>query len=121
MDMEWYWALATLIGMVMLFMAMGMPVALTFITTNIIGVILFMIPACLVIGIYSWPYVHNSWKVLEGSKETSGIQGIYLLKSLLIVFAVLMALQGIALAVRSLLTLLGVPRRAARHDDVSAA
>ena len=42
MDMEWYWALATLIGMVIFFMAMGVPVALTFITTNIIGVIVFM-------------------------------------------------------------------------------
>lgn len=42
MDMEWYWALFTLIGMVMFFMAMGVPVALTFITTNIIGVIFFM-------------------------------------------------------------------------------
>ena len=40
--MEWYWALAILIGMVMLFMAMGVPVALTFITTNIIGALLFM-------------------------------------------------------------------------------
>lgn len=40
--MEWYWALATLIGMVMFFMAMGVPVALTFITTNIIGVLIFM-------------------------------------------------------------------------------
>ncbi len=42
MDMEWYWALAVLIGMVMFFMAMGVPVALTFITTNIIGVVIFM-------------------------------------------------------------------------------
>jgi tripartite ATP-independent transporter DctM subunit len=42
MEMEWYWALATLIGMVMFFMALGVPVALTFITTNIIGVIIFM-------------------------------------------------------------------------------
>ena len=42
MEMEWYWALATLIGMVIFFMAMGIPVALTFITTNIIGVIIFM-------------------------------------------------------------------------------
>ena len=41
MEMEWYWALATLIGMVIFFMAMGIPVALTFITTNIIGVIIF--------------------------------------------------------------------------------
>ena len=29
--MEWYWALATLIGMVVFFMAMGVPVAFTFI------------------------------------------------------------------------------------------
>ena len=42
MVMEWYWALGTLIGMVMFFMAMGVPVALTFITTNIIGVVIFM-------------------------------------------------------------------------------
>ncbi|MEE8332784.1 MAG: TRAP transporter large permease subunit, partial [Alphaproteobacteria bacterium] len=42
MEMEWYWALATLIGMVMFFMAMGVPVALTFITSNIIGGLIFM-------------------------------------------------------------------------------
>ena len=40
--MEWYWALATLIGLVVFFMAMGVPVALTFITTNIIGVSIFI-------------------------------------------------------------------------------
>ena len=42
MEMEWYWALAVLIGLVMFFMAMGVPVALTFITVNIIGVLIFM-------------------------------------------------------------------------------
>ena len=40
--MEWYWALATLIGMVIFFMALGVPVAFTFIITNIIGVIIFL-------------------------------------------------------------------------------
>ncbi|MFT5440548.1 MAG: tripartite ATP-independent transporter DctM subunit [Alphaproteobacteria bacterium] len=40
--MEWYWALATLIGLVIFFMALGVPVALTFITTNLIGVMIFM-------------------------------------------------------------------------------
>ena len=39
--MEWYWALCTLIGMVIFFMAMGVPVAFTFILTNIIGVLIF--------------------------------------------------------------------------------
>ena len=42
MEMEWYWALAILIGMVMFFMAMGIPVALTFITANVIGALVFM-------------------------------------------------------------------------------
>ncbi len=42
MEMEWYWALAILIGMVMFFMAMGVPVALTFITVNVIGALVFM-------------------------------------------------------------------------------
>jgi len=42
MDIEWYWALAILIGMVMFFMAMGIPVAMTFITANIIGALIFM-------------------------------------------------------------------------------
>ncbi len=42
MEMEWYWALAILIGMVIFFMAMGIPVALTFITANVIGVLIFM-------------------------------------------------------------------------------
>jgi len=40
--MEWYWALATLIGMVIFFMALGVPVAFTFIITNIVGVLIFM-------------------------------------------------------------------------------
>jgi TRAP-type mannitol/chloroaromatic compound transport system permease small subunit len=88
---------------------------------DVVGVIVFLMPACLVIGFYSWPYVHNSWKVFEGSKETSGIQGIYLLKSLLIVFAVLVAVQGVSLAARSLLSLMGVGRTSTQHDDVSPA
>jgi len=40
--MEWYWALAILIGTVIFLMAIGMPVALTFITTNILGALIFI-------------------------------------------------------------------------------
>ena len=42
MEMQWYWAFATLIGMVMFLMAMGVPVAFTFIITNVVGALLFM-------------------------------------------------------------------------------
>ena len=39
--MEWYWALCILIGMVIFFMAMGVPVAFTFLLTNTLGVLIF--------------------------------------------------------------------------------
>jgi tripartite ATP-independent transporter DctM subunit len=39
--MEWYWALALLLGMIMSMLALGFPVALAFVTTNIIGWLVF--------------------------------------------------------------------------------
>ena len=42
MVIEWYWALTILVGMVIFLMAIGMPVALTFLTTNIIGALIFI-------------------------------------------------------------------------------
>jgi hypothetical protein len=40
--MEWYEALALLVGSIMLLMALGMPVALAFLAANIIGAWVFM-------------------------------------------------------------------------------
>ncbi len=42
MEMEWYWAFTTLVGMVIVLMMIGMPVAVTFITTNIVGTLIFI-------------------------------------------------------------------------------
>jgi tripartite ATP-independent transporter DctM subunit len=39
--MEWYWAFAMLIGMIIVMMAIGVPVAISFLTTNIIGWLFF--------------------------------------------------------------------------------
>ena len=39
--MEWYWAFALLLGMVISMMAIGIPVALAFLTTNIVGWLFF--------------------------------------------------------------------------------
>ena len=35
--MEWYWAFAMLLGMIISMMAIGVPVAIAFLTTNIVG------------------------------------------------------------------------------------
>ena len=39
--MEWYWAFVFLLGMVVGFMALGVPVAFSFLATNFIAVTIF--------------------------------------------------------------------------------
>ena len=80
---------------------------------DVAGVVLFLVPVCVLIWWYSWPYAANSWKVFEGSKETSGIQAVFLLKSVILLFAALMLAQGVSMAMRALLVLGGA-------DDKSA-
>lgn len=75
--------------------------------TDLLGTILFLLPVCAAIIWLAWPYVANSWTILEGSKETSGIQALFLLKSVIILFAVLVALQGVSLAWHALQVLRG--------------
>lgn len=74
---------------------------------DLFGVFFFLLPVSILVWIVAEPYVAQSWAIREGSKETSGIQGIYLLKTMILVFASLLPLQGLALAARSVLTLTG--------------
>lgn len=74
---------------------------------DLAGVVVFLVPMCVLIFVYAWPYVLSSWEVREGSLEASGIQGVYLLKTVVLIFAVLLGLQGVSLGLRSLLTLAG--------------
>jgi len=74
---------------------------------DFIGSYIFIFPVMILILILSFPYVRLSWMVKEGSLETSGIQGIYLLKAVILVFAALLLLQGLSLAVRTALILTG--------------
>ncbi|MBT4891211.1 MAG: TRAP transporter small permease subunit [Rhodospirillales bacterium] len=74
---------------------------------DLFGSLVFLLPVCCVIFWFAWPYVSQSWSVFEGSRETSGIQAVFLLKTLILVFAVLMALQGISMMLRSVMFLRG--------------
>ncbi len=73
---------------------------------NLIGALIFLFPMTGLIGWMAWPYVASSWEILEGSIESSGIQAVYILKSMILFFAVTMFLQGISLFLHSLLTIL---------------
>jgi TRAP-type mannitol/chloroaromatic compound transport system permease small subunit len=74
---------------------------------NLFGSLLLMLPVCILIVWVSWDYVYNSWAIMEGSQETSGIQARFLLKSAIIGFAIQMALQGFVIMVRSWYALQG--------------
>jgi TRAP-type mannitol/chloroaromatic compound transport system permease small subunit len=53
------------------------------------------------------PYVERSWAIFEGSRETTGLPVVYLLKTLIPLFALLIGLQGIAQSIRAALVLFG--------------
>ena len=57
--------------------------------------------------VVSWPYVLESWVQLEQSREAGGLPGLFLLKTVIPVFCVLLLAQGLALAGRSVLVLAG--------------
>ena len=79
---------------------------------NLVGVFLFLLPWIALTAWMSVPYVKASWALGEESGQSDGMPGLYLLKSVLLVFCVLLGLQGLALAGRSILTLAG-------HDATS--
>jgi TRAP-type mannitol/chloroaromatic compound transport system permease small subunit len=72
---------------------------------DLLGTIFFLWPFCALVVIKGWPYVSLSWSILEGSQETSGIPAIFLLKSLVLVFAVMVFVQGISMAAAALIKL----------------
>ncbi len=74
---------------------------------DLFGALFFLLPVCAIIAWAAFPYVGQSWGAWEGSKETSGIPAVFALKSLILLFVLLVALQGISLALRSFLVLTG--------------
>lgn len=73
---------------------------------NIFGTIVFLLPVCAYLFYLSWDYVITSWLILEGSKETGGLDGVFLLKSLLLAFSSLLILQGVSLTIKNSLFLI---------------
>lgn len=68
------------------------------------GLLLFLLPLCVFMGWMSWDYVAASWATREGS-NSDGLPGWFLVKTLIPVSAGLLALQGVAQALRQVLLL----------------
>lgn len=68
---------------------------------DLIGSLLLLLPFMMTLLWLSVPYAARSWAVLERSQEASGLPLVFILKSFIPLFAVLMALQGLAQAIRA--------------------
>ncbi len=74
---------------------------------DLLGTLLLLAPVCLFIISASLDYVISSWSIHERSREAGGLDGVYILKTAIPLMALLMLLQGCALAIHSLLTISG--------------
>ena len=70
---------------------------------DIFGHLFLLMPSMLVLIYWSWPSVRNSWRILEGPISVGGIEAVFLLKSLIPAFAILILLQSVSLLTRLLL------------------
>lgn len=77
---------------------------------DLVGCFVFVAPFLWVIVDHGWPYVMRSWGLREGSANVGGLPGLYILKSFVLVFVVVVGLQAVAMVLRSVLVLAG------RHD-----
>ena len=67
---------------------------------DLLGSVLFLLPFCAFCVSVSWPAVRNSWAVWEGSPDPGGLPR-YPIKTVIPVAFLLLALQGIVVAVRA--------------------
>ncbi|MFY9817528.1 MAG: TRAP transporter small permease subunit [Pseudolabrys sp.] len=68
---------------------------------DLVGALFLLLPFMVVLIWLAIPYAARSWSILEHSQEASGLPVVFVLKTLIPLFALLMALQGIAQAIRA--------------------
>jgi TRAP-type mannitol/chloroaromatic compound transport system permease small subunit len=72
---------------------------------DLLGSVVFLLPFAAVLFVFALPYVARSWHIFEGSPQPSGLPLVYLLKTIILIFAALSGLQGLAQAMRAALVL----------------
>ena len=77
---------------------------------NLGGVILALIPGCLMIILTSWHFVVRAWEVVEGSPDPGGIPYRFIVKGLIPLGFSLLLLQGTSMGIHSLLQILNIEK-----------
>ena len=82
---------------------------------DLLGALVLLLPFVGVLAWFALPFVARSWAILERSPEASGLPLVFLLKTLVPLYALLLAAQGIAQAARAWVVLAGgTPAQAGR-------
>ena len=75
---------------------------------NLLGVIFFLIPGCLMVMSTSWKFALNSFMIMEGSPDPGGIPYRFIVKGCIPAGFFLLLIQGISLGMHSLMRILGI-------------
>ena len=81
---------------------------------DLVGAVVFLLPFAVVLFALALPYVERSWSIFEGSPQPSGLPLVYLLKTVILAFAALIGLQGMAQVIRAAV-ILSAPSRQQSH------
>lgn len=74
---------------------------------NLFGNVFLLLPFMVFVWVIGTPYVANSWAIMEGSFETSGLQIVFILKSFFLLFAITLSAQGLSGIIRNVAKLKG--------------
>jgi TRAP-type mannitol/chloroaromatic compound transport system permease small subunit len=75
---------------------------------NLFGVLLFLIPGCLMVISTSWKFAVNSFAMLEGSPDPGGIPLRFIIKGCIPLGFTLLLMQGISLGIHSFMQIMGM-------------
>ncbi|WP_240349227.1 TRAP transporter small permease subunit [Halomonas binhaiensis] len=74
---------------------------------DLLGTVFLLLPVMIFTIAASLGYVAKSWAIFEGSPDAGGIHGVFLLKTLIPLFAGLMIVQGLVEILRNALIISG--------------
>lgn len=86
---------------------------------ELIGAALFIVPFCLVVLYYGWPFLASSFRLNEGSPSLTGLPYRWIIKSTLLIGFATLLLAALGAIAASLAALLGTPPRpdASHHQQ----
>ena len=79
---------------------------------DLFGFYLLLAPVCILLIWNAQSFISFAWAIREGSGEADGIRGVYILKTLIPIFAITMLTQSLSIATRAAMALSGQTRPA---------